>query len=439
MNQLILTIIVAVILLAAFQWPIAKACRKNPAIAKWRPVLLLFSVLWVIWFVIRVYYLDDLPGARADSIYHDQVAHQVADFIRAGDMQSAFQLTGVGNVGFEFVVGVFYAVTGAPTVVAIGICTLLAFCGLLTLLDVVIRSTQATSVPFWVVFIICMYPEALFWSTDLLKEGPLIWGMCTMLRFVVPDPTKRGISRWRAPLAGTIVFMFLRPHIAFAWLVAIGMTKLIKQKQWLFGAVIFSCAVVSVILMAVLAPRLMGVMAQRGLLDTLDRSIQSLTARDAGGSAISYQEGSPIPIVSGAVLLFLRPFPWEAPHAIGLLAGAEVWILTTVAVFSWMNLKNRRRFLFSPMMLTSLFTLLFLAFFFSWMYNLGLMVRYRIQAFPALVVLAATPGLVRRSPVRPGASRVAPFPPYRPSHSLIRSHAPVHVPAGVDRPNHRSR
>src|SRR5262249_41752469 len=151
---------------------------------------------------------DDF-AIKTDAIYHESVARDVAQYFRGGDFQSAFRLIGVGNQGFEFMVGVFYAITNAPQVVAIGIITFMAFCGLLTLLDVLARSVQAQRIPFWVLCIVGLYPEGMFWSTDLWKEGLVLWGMCTTLRIVVPDPTKKGIRRWIGPAMGALMFAFL--------------------------------------------------------------------------------------------------------------------------------------------------------------------------------------------------------------------------------------
>ncbi|HZZ26621.1 MAG TPA: hypothetical protein VFE46_01335 [Pirellulales bacterium] len=420
MDQLIVTIFSAICFVAIAQIPIARVCRRNPVIRSWKYLIIMLSLLWGLFFVIRVYTLRDLPGARADSTTHEFNAHKIADYIRAGDVRSAFSMGGIGNYGFDFAVGTIYAFTNAPDQAVMALFTLMAFSGLLTLLDVLARSTQATAMPFWVVVIVCAYPEALFFASDTLKEGPVLWGACNMLRLIVPDPTRKGVRRWIAPIAGTATFMFLRPHIAFMWLMAIGATVIIKQRRW--GLAFLMLIVISLagLLMVLMAPLQFRAVLQRGMFETLEGSVH-MTGIDVGGSQIFYDTGAPIPAVTGATLLFLRPFPWEAPHWIAFLAGAEAWFLTTVMIISWLNLRHWRRFATRPLMLTSLIVAILMAFFFTYIPNLGLVVRQRIQFFPAMMVLAATPGLIRRSrlyqpqlqsgfplPIRPAKQRIIP-------------------------------
>jgi hypothetical protein len=397
MSNIIITILVAIALLGCMQFPIARHCRRNPVIGHWRPLLVVISIIWAGYFAVKVPLTEDIYSIRTDAAQHDVNARQIADFLRAGDLQSAFSKFGASNEGFDFSIGVIYAVTRAPQVAVIGVITLMAFSGLLTLLDVLVRSTGATRLPVWVVLMMGFYPEALFWCTDLWKEGLVLWGLCTMLQFIAPDPTKRGFHRWIAPIIGALVFAFLRPHIAFAWLVAIAMTQVIKQRRWGLAVISGAGVVVSFLLILAVAPRLVQSVMNRGLVSTLEGSLDS-QSRDTGaftGSQI--RDSTPIPVITGMTLLFLRPYPWEAPHWVALLAGLEVWLLSGIIAVSWLNLRNWRKYMFSPMMLTCILVTFFLAFYFTYLFNLGLMVRQRMQFYPALMCFAATPCLIRSS------------------------------------------
>ncbi|HTQ40754.1 MAG TPA: hypothetical protein VMJ32_17160 [Pirellulales bacterium] len=398
MDHLFLCIIVAIVMVALMLWRVQRACRANAVIAQWAPVLVASALLWGVIFVIRVHFLAEVSGARADSIFHEYRAHEIAQLIRVGDLQGALSQGGIGNFGFEFVVGVIYAFTNAPAEVVMGFFTLMAFSGLLTLLDVLVRSTQAVHIPFWLVAIVCLYPEGIFFSSDTLKEGPVLWGACTMLRLVVPDPTKKGLRRWLVPWIGAGVFMFLRPHFAFIWLVAIGAAQVIKQKRWGVALLTVGGICISGLLIMALAPNQVNALLHGSLLESLEGSTR-MSSGDIGGSQIIYDVGAPIPEVTGLSLLFLRPFPWEAPHWVAFLAGAEAWFLTTLMIISWLNLRHWSRYMFCPLMLTAILATIAMAFIFSYIPNLGLVVRQRMQFFPAMIVLAATPGLIRRSPL----------------------------------------
>ncbi len=391
--------IVAMLLPLVMQIPIARACRKNAAIAAWRPVLIAAAIMWGLIYGLHLSLIEDSVMVRKDGYSHNRTAWEIASFIRAGDFESVKQTFGISNQGFDFCIGVIYSLIGPQQEVVIGLFYFLAFCGLLTLLDMVSRSTGARQIPFWVVCMVMFYPEALFWGSELYKEALVLWAVCTMLRFVVPDPTKRGVRRWIAPTFATMVFAFVRPHIAFFWLLAIAVAQIVKRRKFVLGLFAGGGAAASFLLMMVLVPGVMRAAMDRGVISTLEEGVRE-QSRDAGegtGSTIRYGESRPIPVVTGLTLLFIRPYPWEAPHIIAFLAGAEFWLLSTIMVFSWLNLRNRRKYIFQPLMLTAVFATLFLAFFFSYMYNLGLMVRQRMQFYPAMITLAATPSLIRRS------------------------------------------
>jgi hypothetical protein len=402
MAEVILTICVSLVMVGLMQWAVIRLCRKNRVIAAWKPLLLGFALIWGIFFVVDTHYLQKVVPvlSKQDSSAHDNYARDIAEQLRGGDFHSAFGRNWFSNQGFELYIGIIYAVTHAPAVAVIAWFGLMAFCGLLTLLDVLVRATNATRLPFWVVAIVGLYPEAMVWTLDMLKEGPVIWGLCTMLRFVVPDPTLKGARRWVAPVAGTIVFMLMRPYTAVPWLAAIVFAHVLKRRQWgaMFlalagGAVAFSLALAMI-------PGIWGKITERGLVDTFEAGFRSNMNADAlGGSGVTYDEGrgTPIPFVSGLVMMFLRPFPWEAPHTIAFLSGLEVWLITGTIVVSWLAFSGRRKLLTRPLLLVCVFATLALSFIFTYQINLGTMVRARMQFYPALIVLAAAPGMVRES------------------------------------------
>jgi hypothetical protein len=400
MPEVILTICVSVIMVALMWWAVIRLCRKNRVIAAWRPLLLGFAVVWGSFFVVYAHYLQlVIPVvAKADSGAHEINARDAADRLRAGDFRSAFERGWFSNQGFELYVGMIYAITRVPEDAVIGWFGFMAFCGLLTLLDVLVRATNATRVPFWVVLFIGLYPEGMIWSLDMLKEGPALWGLCTMLRFVVPDPTLKGARRWVAPVAGTVVFMLMRPYTAVPWLAAMVGAHVIKRRQW--GTAILSSLGLAAAFSLALAmiPGIWTRITERGLINYFEGTfLANMSASGLGGSGVTYDQGmgTPIPFVSGLIMMFLRPFPHEAPHFIAFVSGMEVWVLTSIMVVSWLTFRGRLKLLSKPLILVCLFATLALSFVFTYQINLGTMVRVRMEFFPALIVFAASPGLAR--------------------------------------------
>ena len=99
----------------------------------------------------------------------------------------------------------------------------------------------------------------------------------------------------------------------------------------------------------------------------------------------------PIPVWTGVVLILFRPWPTEVGSGAELLAGVEVWILALIGGWGWYQLRGKLRHALHPSILIMLFGLLFFGFFFSYMYNMGLMVRQRLMAFPTILYIYAWP------------------------------------------------
>ena len=112
-----------------------------------------------------------------------------------------------------------------------------------------------------------------------------------------------------------------------------------------------------------------------------------------------------IPILSGLTLIFLRPYPTEIHNAVAFFAALEIWILSCLALIGWLLLRRRSEALTTPFVITLMVTTLIIAFLFTYMYNMGLLVRQRLQVLPAVVGLAVFPYLIRTG-VRQGLVRV---------------------------------
>src|SRR5262245_53686642 len=109
--QLAITALVGIVLMLLWQIPVVRVCTRNRTLAKWQPLLMLMAVAWGAFFIVRIYLTGDNYVIKTDAVFHESMARQIAEYLRAGDFQSAFSFFGVGNPAFQFAVGVFYAVT----------------------------------------------------------------------------------------------------------------------------------------------------------------------------------------------------------------------------------------------------------------------------------------------------------------------------------------
>jgi hypothetical protein len=121
-----------------------------------------------------------------------------------------------------------------------------------------------------------------------------------------------------------------------------------------------------------------------------------------GGSTLT---SKPIPLVSGLELILFRPWPTEVQRVDAFLAGLEVWAMAAFGLLNWTRGYGKIRFRAQLGLLTHVIVLLLLGFFFSYMYNMGLVVRQRLMCFPALLAIYTWPLLVERKPIKTGLNR----------------------------------
>lgn len=384
-------VFVAVGLILSLETVIAGACARCPALASRRLILSATALLWCFTVFFKRYYLD-LVMVTGDGATHEMNSREVASMLAFDWVQASATYFGVGNRGYQFALGIFYSLTGAGEIVVYAVNALLGFWGLLSFLEILCRITDCPRVRLWMIGFSCALPSAMFWSAGNMKEGPVLWGIGMMLRLFLKYRNRQAQEPIAWPLAGVMMVGFLRPHVAVIWLAAIAVGLGIRKMR--IGIVVLSAVGLVGVFFALqyLFPQMINSVLERGLVETLEaRYTADLRNFSKSGSQIHYSGGAPVPIVSGLLLILLRPLPSEINSAAALLAGLEIWTLFAIMCACWWFSRSRREVWTSPFMLTNLVAIALFSFQFSYMYNMGLMVRQRIQVIPALVSLAALP------------------------------------------------
>ncbi|MFV1965100.1 MAG: hypothetical protein ACC628_06725 [Pirellulaceae bacterium] len=392
--NLIVTCIHWLLLVLALQVLVTRICARQPALWPHRNYLAVLAILWCSMAIAKKCYFDDiLPPS--DALEHEAIARDFSQLFRDGRIHEAVSHFSVGNPAYQLFAGVFYAFTGASEVVLYTVNGALGFWGLLGLLDILCRHTGCSRMPVSVVTVTLLLPSPLFWATTNLKEGPVLWGICMMLYLTVPA-SHRGVRSSRVlPMTGLLVTALLRPHIAAAWLLAIAAGAMVERKRIGLFAISGTGVLASIVLLGLLAPQLFEKAARDGLTTTLAERYDTLSINDRiGGSNLT--GNTPIPVVSGLVLILFRPWPGEV-HGLGaLLVGLEMWGLAALGLLHWIQARPRLRLLMRPAIVTSIVALLLLGFYFSYMYNMGLVVRQRVMCFPAILSIYTWPLLARQ-------------------------------------------
>lgn len=365
---------------------------RNPGLRDSHSLLTASLAVWVIATIHRAaIWIPSLGGVGGyDGTYHETLAREVAEQLVQGDI-SIFELTWLSNEGYKNMLGVFYALTGAPNFAAVAIHALMAYCGLLFILEAVALTICNNRVPRWLVAYTMLLPSALIFTPWILKEAPGFWGIGILMRASVAPQIffARPMSMLFTAVGAMAVFT-MRPHIGGAWILAAAIGHFSPSKRPIATIAVAIMVLLSygVTLAAIdlITPGFSQKVSEQGIVDVLDKS----TDQAQGGSAI-VRESTPIPFLNGLIFILVEPNPtyWLNPNY--AIVGIEAWFITIMILYQWYQSPNKIQLLTSAQGLMCVVALLAIAFYLGYMYNMGLMVRQRLQVMPALILLAALP------------------------------------------------
>ncbi len=403
-------ILILTSLLLVMQYLVLSATDRTGALLPWRSVLMVMALAWWLVPILKKAYIDQ-HFYPSDSIVHEEAAREIAYLIHQGDWQGLSYYFGFGNEGYRIVLGAFYALTNTSEVVTYAIHGCLGFWGMLSILELISSRTSAKQIPLWLVVVTMANPSAMFWCTFNLKEGAMLWGLCMMLQAVAIF--NRSGSRtvpliW--PCLGMLVAGFMRPHIAIAYLGGLGIGVAVHQRKVSVAMTMVFGMFAGMAMLRLMAPGFFETIRAIGFGEAMKERFVELSSD--GGAAIAYRNGSPTPLISGWILLNFRPFPWEANDGASVIASAEIWAITLTSLIGWLRLESRAQWLRSSFVITLLVAMVALSLYFTYIYNMGLMVRQRVMVYPIIVSLAAIPFVVAsnrrvvgRSPAMAGVGR----------------------------------
>ena len=358
-------------------------CSRNVALRPWKNSLRLMAVFWCLFAIFKKAYLDSIL-LPVDALYHETIAREVAALLREFRFSEAMSYFGIGNQSYRFLLGVFYSVTAAPELITYTVNGALAFWAMLSLLEVMCLHTGCRRLPMIPVFSCMMLPSALLWTTANLKEGPVLWATCMMVYLTCQNRLSANQPKRGMPLLGMLILGLLRPHIAMLWLVTLSIASMLRSRQRGLVVITGAGALAGMFLLKTAAPQLFDEGMNDGVTASLSSRYERMTENDNLVSH-SFVNVEPKPVLTGLLLIIFRPWPTEVRGVGELLAGLEVWLLASAGLIAWCRLPNKIRQLKHPNVITMVFGLLFFGYFFSYMYNMGLMVRQRLMVYPALL------------------------------------------------------
>ena len=302
-----------------------------------------------------------------------------------------------GNTSYSSYQGIIYCVLGTTVISVLAINAFMAFWGSLTLVRTVYSVYPvALSKGIAVLLFLIFTPSVVFWSSGNLKEALLFWSVCQVLAFMMPWKSRK--QCWHSCslfLVGGLIGMLLRPHTTLIWFIAVFMVKMTQPRFWKYG--------ICIILLGFLynahiheINTNINLKSWKATISQAELLMKGLISRGKA-STFDYGKSGPIPIVSGAINAFFRPFIWRVNKLSVFLASLEIWTISLGIIFFWGRMRKNewKLTLRNPVIQVAILVLIPFSFLFAYYPNEGLIARQRVQLFPALLVLFATPILLR--------------------------------------------
>lgn len=333
----------------------------------------------------------------SDSSNFERMAYEITgEQLRSGNYKELIKyLFSPGRWFYVTYQGLFYYYTGGTVFSILVINAFMAFWGGLALTRLIysfFRMSHYNGIilPIFIIFT----PSVVFWSSANLKEALMFWSICQVFAFLRPAATnKKLFQNFIMTSLGIILGMLIRPHMMVIWMFGVFTIKLFQPRFWIYSLFLLP-----------LAPIIFDQVSKKVNISSIDVSIeiaekqmQGLIARGKQ-STFSYGENGPIPVVSGLQSILFRPYFWKVKNSRSMLTSIEIWTISISIFLFWLRLRcdSIKRLLRNPAVKASLLVLIPFGLFFSFFPNEGLISRHRIQVFPALLILLATPILQKK-------------------------------------------
>lgn len=238
-----------------------------------------------------------------------------------------------------------------------------------------------------------IWPSLWYWPSTIGKEALMLLAAgIAVYGYVTGD----GARKWLLISAGVGLAACVRPHVAGVIAAAIAIAEFARP-----GHVLRAQRLASLCLAGLIAVAMINVgLRQMDLGDADFEEVRDFYAYRSrltatGGSRIAQVDGVAAAPV-GLVTILMRPFPWEA-SGMAAFSAIEIALLWMVVFMrrreAWAVLRTWRASAFTRFGLP--FTLAMALLYGLAFANLGIIARQRVVILPYLLLLAASPALVR--------------------------------------------
>jgi hypothetical protein len=238
-----------------------------------------------------------------------------------------------------------------------------------------------------------LIPSILFW-TSILGKDPVVFLGLSLLVLSLVQVREGGVRPAVFFIVALVILGSVRVWLLpIAALTAVVATLRERQSPWVRAFTIAATVVGGIVAWRVVMERFFSG-GQLALLSRVAELSQDW-ARGGAAQVIEQDLSTPLGFISflpeGAVTALFRPFPLEATNAFALVASLEIVALVAVLLLLSVRVRWRDVLARSPVPWLASFIVMWSVLYAPISYqNLGSAVRFRLQIFPAGVLILAT-------------------------------------------------
>ena len=364
---------------------------------KLRMIIMIGGVFWILLSCGHGVVYSVLGVKEGDSRIYERYSKRVVQSLQSGDYGLNLRKLhdSVGRSFYEEYQGLVYYLTGGTVASILAINAFVAFWGGLVLTRLIYsfpsaQISEKSILPFFLIFM----PSVVFWSSANIKEALMYWSICQVYSLAGFVSSRKQLLRmllWF--IIGAYIGLHLRSHIMVICIGCVIAVKMFDPRFWKYGVLLL---LISPLVISHVTNQITFSSFEQNIIQA-ERRMKNLVARNRA-STFDYGKTGPVPVLSGLKNAQFRPALWPVPNLRSLLSALEIWTISLSIIFLWLRMTNRewRSILRNPSIWVALLVLIPFWIFFTYTPNEGLIARQRIQLFPALLVLFATPILQRR-------------------------------------------
>lgn len=240
-------------------------------------------------------------------------------------------------------------------------------------------------------YMLGLFPSILFWSSLLGKDPVVLFGIALYAYGVVGQYRNRKWYHFAFIAGGIFIAAFIRPWMGFVLTAPLAFLFFTRVKPLGFQIIFAGFFVVIALTTFNTFTETFQLESTADFLEQVS-TLQGNVARRQGGSTtnttldLTSMQGALVFLPIGIVTALFRPIPGEVLNLFGLLAGLENALLLVLAFLAikrshWSDIWN-------PIILWMIAVVLLWATFYAFVtFNMGMIVRYKLQILPILVCL----------------------------------------------------